>query len=370
MQVPNEPSIKQTLEILRQILYIDQSVSGLDYLTEIVKNIATALDVKYVFVGHANPEAPDTIQTDAVWGNHYYLDNFSYQLASTPCEIVMSGDRVCVHDKNVTEKFPDDTLLKDMGIESYAGTPLLGQKGDLLGLLVVLDDKPMNQKGFMIEIIDFLAQRISTEYDRYNIQQHLQQIIDEQTEQLQSANQHLHKTIKDLEQSRLELEQKSRLDPLTHINNRDWFTSLAQSQLNIARRNDYPISLLFIDLDHFKQVNDNYGHVIGDHVLEEAAQRIKRCIRDIDILGRFGGEEFILLAPYSNKDAAIHLATRIKNAISDTAIHTDKQNIYITTSIGIYVSEHSDDDLKDLLDKADNALYQAKENGRDQYIFY
>lgn len=364
----NEVNITHVLEDIRKILCIDQSLSGIDYLSELMSNIISTIDVQYAFVGHALESSPGIIQTDVVYSKQGMLDNFEYKLIATPCEIVMTGNRVCVHEHAVCSKFPDDELLHKMNVDSYAGSPTFNQDGDLLGLLVLLDNKPMYHKEYMIAILDFFAQRISAEYERYSIQEKLYKLVDSRTKQLNETNINLHKTIEELELTKKQLEIKSRVDPLTSINNRDWFTSLAISQLIIAERNDYSISLLFIDLDHFKQVNDTYGHPIGDTVLQEAALRIKRCTRGTDILGRFGGEEFAILSPYADNNSAVKLAERINDEISRTPIHTENHDIYITTSIGISVSQHANCELKQLLNESDNALYQAKEAGRNCFM--
>ena len=363
-------SAADSVNSLRQILHIDQTLTGLDYLKVFVKKVALTLDIKYVFVGHVPSTDEGCIQTDAVWGDGEYIDNFKYSLKSTPCEIVMSGTRVSLHDKDVSTKFPDDELLIKMGVEAYIGAPTISPNGELLGLLVLLDDKPVEHPSLIISIVDFLSKRVSAEYERHNIENELQMIINQKTEQLLTANAELQESISDLETTKKQLEINNRTDELTNINNKEWFMSLSLSQLKIAKRNEYPISILFIDLDNFKNVNDSYGHIIGDAVLKEVACRIKSCIRDLDILGRFGGEEFILLSPYSDTTSASSLAQRIKIVISDTPIHVEKKNIFITTSIGITSSEYDAYDLDDLLRHADAALYHAKNSGKNRFQIY
>ncbi len=363
-------SAQDTVNALRQILHIDHSLTGLDYLKVFVKKISLALDIKYVFVGHASASNQGYIQTDVVWGDGKYIDNFRYELKSTPCEMVMAGERVCIHDRAVCSKFPEDDLLKNMGIQAYIGAPTVSPEGKLLGLLVLLDDKPVEHSSLLVSIVDFLSRRVSEEYERYSIENELQMIINQKTEELISANVELQETRSTLQLTKKQLEITHRIDELTNINNKAWFLSLADSQLKIAERNTYPISLLFIDLDDFKEVNDSYGHTAGDAVLKETASRIQLCIRDIDILGRFSGAEFILLSPYSDATAAANLAQRIKTTISDTPVHVDKKNIFVTSSIGITSSETDTYKLDHLLEHADAALYQAKNRGRNRFQIY
>lgn len=355
---------------IRNILNIEQRLSGLGYLKVLLKNISTELGVKYVFVGHASENREDLIQTDVAYMNGKLQPNFEYELTNTPCKIVMSGERVCVHEDSVCRKFPKDTLLETMGVESYAGSPTISPNGDLLGLLVLADDKPMSNTEQLGPMIEFLAQRITAEYERYNIEQGLHKIIQKRTKELEASNTYLKKTVEELELAKRELEFKHRTDALTHVHTREWFTDLAQAQLKIAKRNQYPLSLLFIDLDHFKKVNDTYGHTTGDIVLEEVAARIKRCVRETDILGRFGGEEFVLLSPYSDSKASIQLAERIRSEVSGIPIQASSKDIFITTSIGIAASDIDICELGNLIEHADTALYQAKDSGRNTCVLY
>ena len=118
---------KDIFKILTSILDIKQNLSGIEYINEFIKNIAINLDVKYVLIGHPTDIQLSQIQTDVVWANGKYIDNFTYQLKDTPCEFVLTGERVCIHDKNVTIDFPEDKLLQELGIESYVGAPVVSK---------------------------------------------------------------------------------------------------------------------------------------------------------------------------------------------------------------------------------------------------
>jgi len=363
-------TVTDTVSAIRNILNIEQSLSGLDYLKALIRNMSTELGIKYIFVGHASESRPNIVQTDVIYMNGMLQPNFEYKLENTPCKIVMSGERVCIHEHSVCQKFPEDSLLEIMGIESYIGSPTLSANGDLLGLLVLADDKPISNSDQLGPTIEFLAQRITAEYERFKIEQELHKIIEKRTKDLETSNTFLRKTVEELELAKRELEFKHRTDALTHVHTREWFTDLALAQLRMAKRNHYPLSLLFIDLDHFKKINDTYGHTTGDIVLEEAAARIQRCVRDTDIVGRFGGEEFVLLSPYTDSKSSIQLAERIKNEISSIPIQTANNDIFITTSIGIAASDIDVCELDNLIEHADTALYQAKDSGRNTCILY
>ena len=149
--------------------------------------------------------------------------------------------------------------------------------------------------------------------------------------------------------------------------------SRLEEEVTRAIRYQHPLSCLFIDADHFKQVNDIHGHGAGDAVLRELALRVTECLRASDIATRFGGEEFALLLPQTNAAEAVNLAERIRNKICQEpiAVH-GRQSLDITVSIGVNAL-HQNHDIsngehvaKQLLEKADLALYKAKENGRNQ----
>ena len=108
-------SSHETIKTLNMILEIEQHVSGMDYMKSLVKNIGQTFEAKYVLVGHATPPENDSIQTDVFWADNDYLDNFKYILKNTPCENVVSGNRVCVYPKGVANKFPKDKFLVQMG---------------------------------------------------------------------------------------------------------------------------------------------------------------------------------------------------------------------------------------------------------------
>jgi len=173
-----------------------------------------------------------------------------------------------------------------------------------------------------------------------------------------------------LSQLNSELEALSQLDSLTHIYNRRTFNELAQQQWALAKRHQQPISALMIDVDHFKLFNDHYGHPAGDTCLKKVTQAIKSCLhRSADILGRYGGEEFIVLLPETDAKGAMRVAQAIGEAIEGTQIRHDvsPSSNLVTASIGgatcLRTTGH---DLEELIKNADRALYKAKRAGRNR----
>lgn len=183
---------------LQAALDIDQRVSGLDYLKKIVKNIAGTFECKYVLVGHAVKPDNERILTDVVWAGTDYFENFTYNLAGTPCTNVLSGNRACVYPKNAAELFPEDKLLAEMNCEAYAGAPMITKEGKLTGIVVMLDDSPIEDDTFYDAVIEFLAMRIGAELDRYYIEENLKRQVLERTSELEKTNKELETALSEI----------------------------------------------------------------------------------------------------------------------------------------------------------------------------
>ena len=166
------------------------------------------------------------------------------------------------------------------------------------------------------------------------------------------------------------------LDALTGFNNRRQLEERIKQEVSSAKRQKRNLCAIMTDVDFFKSANDTYGHAVGDLVLKTIARVIKMQLRDYDIAGRYGGEEFSIILPYTNLSEAQMVAERLRKAVEKTKIDISKvnsdvteKNIGVTISLG--VAEYStDDDENTLLQKADKALYKAKENGRNRVESY
>ncbi len=162
-----------------------------------------------------------------------------------------------------------------------------------------------------------------------------------------------------------DLEKKSILDPLTGCYNKKEITILLERFLKEFLRYSNPLSVLMGDIDHFKRVNDTYGHLAGDFVLKEVSKTIKSSIRDSDACGRFGGEEFLILLPNTKLIGAMKLAERIKENVKNKEFIFEHKKIKVTISIGI-TSASKSDSVFSLIERVDEALYEAKRKGRDR----
>jgi len=161
-------------------------------------------------------------------------------------------------------------------------------------------------------------------------------------------------------------------DCLTNVFNRRRLLELAQHEMSVAERYQHPLSVLLFDLDHFKQINDQYGHSVGDQVLVEVAAIVQSLLRHADVIGRLGGEEFVVLLPMTHSQQAFALAERIREKINETVISTTNSNetntdVHVTVSIGIYEYFASEvvQSVEKIIREADKAMYLAKQKGRN-----
>jgi diguanylate cyclase (GGDEF)-like protein len=164
-----------------------------------------------------------------------------------------------------------------------------------------------------------------------------------------------------------ELTDLASVDTLTQTHTRRYFIERSEVEFARAKRHGHPLSFIILDLDFFKKINDRYGHLAGDSMLTEIANICKSKIRSIDILGRFGGEEFMLLLPETDLEGAYFAANRIRKAIEATDFIFENSEMSMTVSIGVTgVNKIKDENFDVFLRHADRALYKAKENGRNR----
>jgi diguanylate cyclase (GGDEF)-like protein len=157
-------------------------------------------------------------------------------------------------------------------------------------------------------------------------------------------------------------------DVLTGVSNRRHFVDILEQEFARARRYDLPLAILSFDLDFFKRINDGYGHAVGDQALISFAQVAQRGLREMDLLGRLGGEEFAILLPNTLATDALAVAERVREGVAEISIPTDNGTLKFTTSVGVTEMQSIDSSIDDLLLRADNALYEAKAAGRNRVV--
>jgi len=164
---------------------------------------------------------------------------------------------------------------------------------------------------------------------------------------------------------RKQFEQQAFVDALTSLHNRHWMVEAFPRTMHRCLFKKNPFAIMMCDIDHFKRINDTYGHLVGDIALQAVSRCMTKNLRPQDLLVRYGGEEFAVLLPDTDLLQAKTVAERVRSAIEATTIRRDELEFQVTISIGITATQH-EEKLEDLIDKADQALYQAKELGRNR----
>ncbi len=220
--------------------------------------------------------------------------------------------------------------------------------------------------------IKLLKQRFQREK---NIRQQAEMIAEKISRELYLKGIELEKALQIESHTKKEIEilyekvkELARIDPLTGLNNRRSFYDTALQIFQSAIRYKDSLSCAMLDIDFFKQVNDTYGHDVGDKVLLSVAQTCKKQIRTVDLLARFGGEEFCFLFCKSNIHESVLVAERIRYAISELKFNSGNNWFSITVSIGISELLSSNDNIENMIKRSDKSLYKAKRNGRNRVV--
>ena len=244
---------------------------------------------------------------------------------------------ISFYSDGVQEVFPDEIFLKEIGAKSYAGVPFFDSAMKTMGHLVVFDRRPMLDKERTISILRVFAARAGAELERQRAEE----------------------TIKNMAYH----------DSLTGLPNRILLFDRLTLALAHAYRFKKRLAVMFLDFDHFKKVNDSYGHDIGDLLLKEMARKLKSSVRNEDTVARLGGDEFILIFPeLHTRENAEMLAGKFIE-LGREPLDLDGHEIQSSFSIGVSLYPDDGSDYETLLKKADEALYEAKGNGRDGFKF-
>jgi diguanylate cyclase (GGDEF)-like protein len=160
----------------------------------------------------------------------------------------------------------------------------------------------------------------------------------------------------------------SNIDALTFLPNRRKIIVSLQEEVIRSNRYGTPLSISILDIDHFKKINDTYGHTTGDEALRNLAARLREQIRHPDIIGRYGGEEFLIVLPNSEAEAAAEQASRLCQHVRTMEVESNDQTLSVTISVGVAQYRIGQENWEQFLNRADAALYQAKDEGRDRWV--
>ncbi len=248
--------------------------------------------------------------------------------------------------------------------EDMAATPLrIGR--DMLGVLVVRKGCRVEQNPHLLDTYGVQAVNL-IEYSK------LYERLDRRNLELNERNQDLVDLLGKLSQSeklRTEFERLSCIDGLTGVANRRHLETQIAEEISRSVRYGFTLACAMVDIDHFKNVNDTYGHQAGDYVLREMGRILVACKRQYDVVGRYGGEEFVLLLKQIAEEDSVAVCEKIRSAVEDHVFSFEGKRLFITTSIGVvWVAPSRENTLDVVLRKADQALYRAKSGGRNRCV--
>jgi diguanylate cyclase (GGDEF)-like protein len=283
--------------------------------------------------------------------HQWFKSAHGIEVSETPRDISFCGHAIASDGPMIVENALDDErfqanplVVDGPQIRAYAGQPIrVGDGGHRVGTLCVIDLEPREFTSDDVSNLRDLAALVEAEI-QHGVLTAIQRELLTQHEELQ---------------------RKATIDPLTHLWNRGAILELLDRELARARRGT-PISVAMVDADHFKRINDTYGHPVGDQVLTELAKRIRAGIRDCDDAGRYGGEEFLVLLHNCDVDHAHIAAERIRAAVAKAPIASTAGPIAVTVSIGITTYGPQPAAGTELIEACDRALYAAKGKGRNR----
>ncbi|WP_419770630.1 MAG: GGDEF domain-containing protein [Candidatus Marinarcus sp.] len=313
------------------------------------------------------------------------FDDKGIVIASTVLTEIGMKDSSAVQNK---QKITYKVIYKDMKTLDNAVTPIdmaeinvpMFKKGNFDGAIEIYYDityiqeefnKIINKidlmyyisSSFFLIVLYFILYRLSIA-DLYR-KKHQLDII----ELNETLKEKVQQRTKELEEKNAELKKLANFDSLTGIYNRAFFLKLANKYFEIAKRNKTSLFIMSFDLDHFKEVNDTYGHLAGDDVLKAFSTITQSYMRSSDLFGRVGGEEFLACIQNTQESGVKILGEKIRKALEKTAMRIKDEDVYITVSIGI-AKLTDESNFDEVLEKSDKALYQVKESGRNRVILY
>jgi len=422
----------------------------------IVTELASAHNVTTALIAKLDERNPLIVNTLAFWHGDKIVDNTSYLIDGTPCEHAIS-EQVCFYPSNIQSLFPKDHLLVEMNAQCYMGSAIKNSHGEHIGLIAMLDDKPMHSNPIKTQrLLKSLAMRIGLEFEHISDNAKIRlssQVFEYANESIvitdtngniidvnpayttitgyskedvignnyfNSQSKRFHENIAHNQQQKLEelghwqgevrstkkngelftkfvtmsalkdaqdnithfvalfsditplkdqqkaLEHLAHYDQLTALPNRRLFADRYQQAVAHCSRHNNKMAICFLDLDNFKQINDNYGHDFGDELLINVANRLTNALRGEDTACRFGGDEFAILM--LNIDSTEHCEASVQRIYEFlTQPYTISNQIFnITASFGLTIYPDDNADLDTLIRHADQAMYQAKLAGRNQ----
>jgi len=249
--------------------------------------------------------------------------------------VIQKRETVYIADfKAEDAEVKEDEVIRVSGLDNrtFLGIPLI-LRGEVIGVLSVQAAQPSAYNPNQIRLVETTAQQVSIAMDNAKLFDKMQEM--------------------------------AITDSLTGLYNRRYFYLILGNEIERAKRYQSPLSLIMMDIDHFKLVNDKFGHLIGDQVLQSVSETCKKLLRHIDSMFRYGGEEFMIILPETNQEEALKVAERICSTVAESTIKTKKGNVKITISIGVSEYGENHPTSNKFIESADRTMYTAKKAGRN-----
>lgn len=270
---------------------------------------------------------------------------------------ITQSDTLIIPDTHLDERFSQlDVVTKPPHVRFYAGVPLITNDGYALGTLCLIDTKPRDGlTEQQQESLEAMARQVMRLFE-----------LRRMTFELENQKYQLKANVENILQLNDSLQLLCMTDSLTQLANRRALFERLENEYSRAKRYKSELSIMMLDIDHFKQFNDSFGHQLGDDILEDVATLLTEHSRDSDLVARYGGEEFTIIMPNIGSEQALQLAERVRQHIEE---HQFGQHS-LTISIGVASITTKVNDTDTLISHADTALYSAKDNGRNNVILF
>jgi len=269
-----------------------------------------------------------------------------------------------------------DPYLASGKVRSLLCMPVMN-KGEFTGILY-LEHNTASGAFTMdrVDILNVIMAQIAISIENARLYESIERKVDERTRQLQDQSELLNQVNREMaheiEQRKMlegELRRLATTDSLTGLLVRRRLFEIGETEISRAKRNGAPLSLMLLDLDHFKDINDSHGHAVGDEVLKRFSAILCSSLRNVDIVCRFGGEEFVAILPDTAPEVAVEVARRLRENVEASPLDRDGVRVGYTVSVGLAALEAQDTKLNQLIKRADEALYHAKKSGRNRVVF-
>jgi diguanylate cyclase (GGDEF)-like protein/PAS domain S-box-containing protein len=331
---------KRSEEALHTLVESMVGISGQNYFEKVTHELCRSFNADGGHIGEL--VAGNNIRALSLVMDGETIEGYEYNLTGTPCETVMHKGPTHF-PRNIQVLFPEDRELLKMDLQGYAGTPIFDEQNQVIGILWLVSHQPLMMPSGWEDVLEIIAARTSAELERMRSMQ--------------------------------QLEHQATFDVLTDLPNRRLLLDRLKHAQALCSRHGHKGGLLFLDLDHFKTINDSLGHPVGDELLKEVARRLQSELRGEDVPARLGGDEFVVLFSELSDDPELAAqqaqqgAEKIQKALSRP--YTIQNNeLQLTPSIGIVIFPMDEESAVDVLKHADTAMYRAKEAGRNCIRFF